>query len=179
MGLKKPKIILRKEWDALPPERNNANYFLYSRDIREVYYSIVLHHSADLANLVQDPKAIIRGIQEEHMRRGYGDIGYHYVIDRQGNVYQGRLLPVRGCHVYRGNTGRMGICVLGNYEAQELKESQQDALVELVAWWAQYLHITSDQILGHCDLNATACPGIHIRSFLPLLKKAVKNKVNI
>jgi peptidoglycan hydrolase-like amidase len=90
-----------------------------------------------------DSKEIISAIYRNHAKqRGWGDIGYHYIIDRQGNIYEARFggNGVRGAHVYDSknctnfNVGTIGISILGNYENTQVPKSAFDSLSKLVGW---------------------------------------------
>ena len=91
------------------------------------------------------PITIIQNIYRYHaVTRGWGDIGYHYIIDYWGNIYEGRYggNGVRGAHTYYDrkcdnfNIGSVGILLMGNYENTELPEVMYKSLVRLVAWIA-------------------------------------------
>lgn len=88
-------------------------------------------------------KEIISAIYRNHAaQRGWGDIGYHYIIDRAGNIYEARFggNGVRGAHVYDSkncenfNVGTIGISILGNYENAQVPQSAFDSLAQLVGW---------------------------------------------
>jgi len=171
----KPDILLRSQWGATLPEYNNPNYRRYIEPIKEVYYGITLHHSAVVTKGTDDIPAMLRLIQAEHLNNGWADCGYHYLVDYNGRIYQGREIFVRGCHVAGGNTGRLGVCALGNYEtAQEPTEELIESLVKLFAWYSNFLTIQNDQIQGHFFYNETACPGQHLIAELPKIKFMVK-----
>ncbi len=91
----------------------------------------------------RDPLEIIQGIYRYHaVTRGWGDIGYHYIIDYWGNIYEGRYggNGVRGAHTYYDkkcdnfNVGTVGILLMGNYEKAQLPEVMYQSLTGLVAW---------------------------------------------
>ncbi len=88
-------------------------------------------------------KEIISAIYRNHSKqRAWGDIGYHYIIDRQGNIYEARFggNGVRGAHVYDSktctnfNVGTIGISILGNYENTQVPKKAFDSLSKLVGW---------------------------------------------
>ncbi len=90
-----------------------------------------------------DEKAIIQSIYRNHAKtRGWGDIGYHYIIDRKGNIYEARFggNGVRGAHIYDSkncrnfNVGTIGITVLGNYDYSQAPEPAFVALAQLTGW---------------------------------------------
>lgn len=94
-------------------------------------------------NKERDPIEIIQAIYRyQSATKGWGDIGYHYIIDYWGNIYEGRYggNGVRGAHTYYDkkcdnfNVGTVGILLMGNYEKAQLPEEMDDSLIKLVAW---------------------------------------------
>ena len=92
-----------------------------------------------------NPLTIIQNIYRYHaVTRGWGDIGYHYIVDYWGNIYEGRYggNGVRGAHTYYDrkcnnfNVGSIGILLMGNYERAELSEVMYKSLIRLVTWLA-------------------------------------------
>lgn len=90
-----------------------------------------------------DSREVIQSIYRSHaMVRGWGDIGYHYIIDRNGAIYEGRYggNGVRGAHVYNSktcqnfNSGTIGITLLGNYGRAEIPTPMFASLAKLVGW---------------------------------------------
>lgn len=92
-----------------------------------------------------NPLTTIQNIYRYHaVTRGWGDIGYHYIIDYWGNIYEGRYggNGVRGAHTYYDrkcdnfNVGSVSVLLMGNYESVELSEQMYKSLIRLVAWIA-------------------------------------------
>ena len=71
--------------------------------------SIVVHHTGGSDS--ETPQ----GIHEYHLSIGFGGVGYHYLITRDGEVWRGRPLWARGAHAKAQNSGRIGIALLGSY----------------------------------------------------------------
>lgn len=152
----------------------------YPEKVRKIF----IHHTATTNNL-DDPAQAIRNIYAWHAtKNGWGDIGYNYIIDRDGNIYEGRFggEGVVGGHVKGANTGSIGIAVLGNYEDTEISEESFAALAKLVAEKAAIHNIDisgSDyfrgkylaNVSGHRDFSATACPGHNIYMKLDRLRE--------
>lgn len=93
----------------------------------------------------QDPVPTIQGIYRFHsVTRGWGDIGYNYIVDQQGRIYEGRYggNGSRGAHVFRSRTkdnfnyGSIGITILGNYGTVEPPAAVYESLARLVGWLA-------------------------------------------
>ena len=189
---KAPKIIDREAWGSRPPK--NAPTPLGET------ISIIIHHAAGYWDGKTPGKRQIQRIQQLHQDdRGWRDIGYHFLVDPLGNIYQGREfmdqthslgdIPVlvSGAHVGGFNTGRIGICLLGNYETGSARTTHkptvksQLAIIQLVAYLIDRYQPTGDPeregeiILGHKDLKSTSCPGKELYEWLDELRESVKD----
>ena len=117
---------------------------------------IVIHHS------VSSPATSVDDIHRWHLARGWSGIGYHYYIDGNGGVWQGRPEWTQGAHAYQdaqheANTDGIGICLGGNFEQVPPTQDQMQALAELILdIRTRYKDIP---VIGHKDVQATACPG--------------------
>lgn len=152
---------------------------------------IVVHHTAVA---VSDDKRsgveMVRAIYQYHAQnRGWGDVGYHYLIDADGQIYEGKSggeYVVAG-HAYCHNVNTIGIALLGNFEVEKPTQDQMKALQWLiddladtydvdVSKNATYHGLTySTPILGHGDLLSTSCPGYYVHATLPQVRTHVKN----
>ena len=99
--------------------------------------------------------------------RGWSDIGYHFLIDRNGKTCPGRPLERVGAHVVGRNTGTIGICLFGGHGSaatdrfpDHYTPAQEDALRTLIADLRQNHAI--DQVTGHNQYAAKACPGFPV-----------------
>lgn len=149
---------------------------------------LVIHHSAG-KNQSDDWPAEVRSIWDYHVNgRGWSDIGYNWLIDPEGNIYEGRSHDAIGAHFCGTNTGTIGICVLGNFMEEAPREQAIAALDTLLSWkacengidpLAHLLHASSGKdlptIIGHRDGCATACPGDWLYPQLPQIRDAVSN----
>jgi len=202
---RKPVVISRQEWGAYSPRNNivcdplrgvcipsypigegiydlecnpHGGYAFYSdlypeKTLAEIYDTIVIHHAGNTNN------PTIINIQKEHFDQGFADIGYHFMVDKNGLIYAGRNIGVRGAHVEGGNSGKIGILVAGDFEpddyvdlpligeikikkepADVLSKTQEQSLENLVDY-LDFLY-TIDLIAGHNHFNTTRCPGINL-----------------
>jgi hypothetical protein len=166
-------IIARSEWGALEPDvqgsveggydaiQNPSGWFEYDTPLPQTLNTIVVHHSA--LPLSDGPFEI----QQKHMNiKGYADVGYHYLIDENGNTYEGRSLNIRGAHTGGYNTGAIGIVMLGNFEETEPTEAQVNSLLQLSQCLRDEYQIT--HIAGHRDFQPeeTVCPGKNLEALL-------------
>jgi N-acetyl-anhydromuramyl-L-alanine amidase AmpD len=103
-------------------------------------------------------------IRQSHLERLHaGDIGYHYVIDRAGNIWQGRDIAFQGAHVRDHNAGNVGVMVLGNFDVQRPTDAQLATLRTTVATLRQAYRVPLGRVYTHKELNPTECPGINLQ----------------
>lgn len=160
----KPLIHARAQWRAELPLRMKAD---------RTKSRFVLHHTAFL---VTDRVKRLRGkaswnasiqharaAQQLHRHvRGWNDVGYHYLIDWEGRVLEGRPLDRLGAHVERHNTGSVGIVLMGDFSRQKPTAKQLAALKSLLRWLSWSLGISPKHIAGHHHMKHTACPGKYL-----------------
>jgi hypothetical protein len=147
----------------------------------------IIHHTATTTNL-DDPEKAIRDIYYwQAISKGWGDIGYNYLIDQQGNIYEGRYGGdgVVGAHAGPGNVGSIGIAILGNYQNDQVPDAVVKSLTALIKMKAAKFGIdpagTSKfrgedlpNVIGHRDVMKTACPGDNLYALLPAIRLAAK-----
>lgn len=99
-------------------------------------------------------------IREWHLARGWKDVGYQYVIERNGTIRCARPIQVPGAHAKGNNHDSIGICVVGNNLDPDEKwdDAQQAGLRRLIE--ALRLVWPELEILAHREVAQTACPGL-------------------
>ncbi len=156
-------------------------------DYPEKVRKIIIHHTATTKDL-NDPEKAIRDIYYYHaISKGWGDIGYNYIIDQKGNIYEGRYGGdgVVGAHAGGGNVGSIGIAVLGNYQSTDVPQKALDALESLIkvkidkygidpTGTSVFRGVNSQNIMGHRDIMATTCPGDKFFALLPSIRSKLK-----
>ncbi|MDD5731419.1 MAG: NBR1-Ig-like domain-containing protein [Patescibacteria group bacterium] len=162
-----PKIISRSEWGA------NESWMTWKPEY-DGPKAFVIHHTAgEEGAKVADQMSVVRNLYYGHaVSYGWGDIGYNYVIDVNGSIYEGRSGGggVIAGHTLGYNSGTIGIVLIGDYNVRNLETAQYDALINLIAYKSFQYGInptgqvylknkTIPTIVGHKDLNATSCPG--------------------
>ena len=176
-----PPIVSRLSWGANEAIRRNQPS--YADSVRFA----VIHHTAGTNRYSRDEAAaIVRGIQLYHVRsNGWNDIGYNFLVDRFGTVYEGRFggmeRNVIGAHARGFNTGSTGIAVLGTHGGAPPSRAAMEAVAKLVAWRLDLAHVDPTGIFtfisggserfrsgvpvllravaGHRDSGFTDCPG--------------------
>ncbi|MEK7528197.1 MAG: SpoIID/LytB domain-containing protein [Patescibacteria group bacterium] len=140
----------------------------YAKDVK----FIVIHHTASVKNL-DNPEVAIQNIYNYHsVGRRWGDIGYNYIIDQHGNIYEGRQGGDRviGGHALPLNKVSVGIAVLGDFQEEEIPAPVMRSLLALTSSLAKKYKINSEgsttykdvvykNINGHRDSDNTTCPG--------------------
>jgi len=121
--------------------------------------TLVIHHSSSGKNTT------IEQINEWHKARGFPmsmlsfNVGYHYVILWDGEVIQTRRDNETGCHTVP-NDGKLGICVVGNFQNEKMSVAQLDSLISLVNRLKLLYNI--QDVKGHREFNRTECPGVEL-----------------
>lgn len=188
MSVEAPTLVTRSKWDAKPYNGRSSGMSSYEY--------IVIHYSAgDLAADLDAGKRRVREIQVYHQTK-WSDIGYHFLIDSVGNVYQGRpfiddkpLASVPklalGAHVKKQNSGKIGICLLGCFHPayderpcfDEIPTTMMDATVGLASFLCQAYKMDSERIRGHRDFLSTSCPGDILYAQLPSIRNRVQDRL--
>ena len=153
---------------------------------------LIVHHSAG-TNVATDWAAIVRAIWDFHVNvNGWADIGYNWLIDPNGVLYEGRGDNRLGAHFCGTNGGTMGVCVLGDFTTLFPQEAALNTLVQLLSWkicdigvdpLGTAFHassgLTLHRISGHRDGCATQCPGNTFYPFLPSIRMDVADYIGL
>lgn len=178
-----PDYVDRQSWGASLSLTNTA-----SRSQTNVTHMFV-HHSAGQTNSA-DFAAVVRSYYILHTQtNGWADIGYNWLVDGNGVVYQGRafasngFIDVIGAHTGGSNTNSMGVCVIGHYSSVMPTQNAINSLLRVLAWKAndkgidvrvRNTHPFTGRnyytISGHRDGSATECPGQRLYNYLPTLR---------
>ena len=176
-----PPIVPRSSWGA--DEKIRRGPPVYTSAVR---FAIVHHTAGRNGYSRAEAAAIVKGVQLFHVQgNGWNDIGYNFLVDRFGTIYEGRYggidRNVVGAHAQGFNTGSVGIALLGNYEGVSPAPAAQDAIAQLIAWRLDLAHadptafltflsggsdryasgvpVLLNGVSGHRDTGFTACPG--------------------
>jgi hypothetical protein len=185
-----PHIVTRAEWGA----DESLGDTCWSPKYGTRFDAVIVHHTAGSNDYTKAQAAsVVRGILAYHtISRGWCDIGYNFLIDRYGTVYEGRAggirQPVRGAHAGNYNLNTTGISLMGNFDIASPTRTMEHSLVQLIAWRLgtayhgayghPYLYDGRfDRISGHRDVMQTACPGRYVYAWLPTLRKRVERRL--
>lgn len=131
---------------------------------------VTLHHvgSAEPLRAEDDPRQKLQGLQAWGERdRNWWDVPYHYLIDLEGRIYEGRDWRYMGeTNTTYDPAGHFLISIIGNYERQEPTQAQIESIADLMAWAVTWFDVPLDRIGGHYNYADTGCPGRHLRKYL-------------
>jgi uncharacterized protein YgiM (DUF1202 family) len=182
-----PPIISREAWGADERYRHEdqklSKPIIWPPEYQTVEH-VIIHHSA--TPNFQDPLTTVRSIYYYHaVERGWGDIGYNYLVDWQGNVYEGRVGGdnVIGGHAFEYSHGSSGICTIGNFMTVEPTAEALAALIWITAWVGRFLDPFGEapfheqpsfpSIGGHRDCYPEGCPGDMLYADLNYIRNSV------
>jgi hypothetical protein len=194
----RPVVVSRREWGADESLRKGHPSFAPTTRIS-------VHHTVT-PNDDPDPASTVRAILAYHTQgNGWDDIGYNFLIDAQGRIYEGRWARdyqpgetptgedrqgngVTGAHTGTDNPGTLGVALLGDFRSVAPWSAAIDSLQALLAGEADRHHIdplattawsTGERstIIGHRDATATACPGDQLYAALPAVRQAVADRL--
>ena len=176
-----PPLLGREAWGANEAIRREAPRYAPS-----VQFALVHHTAGSNSYTASQSAAIVRGIEIYHVQgNGWNDIGYNFLVDKYGQVFEGRYggmtRPVIGAHSEGFNTGSTGVAVLGTYGSAAPSAAARTALANLLAWRLDVAHVDPLSTLtwvsggnarfasgvpvmlravsGHRDTGFTTCPG--------------------
>lgn len=153
-------IVSQKDWGGSP--------FSDTARLHSIS-SITLHHGGELYKGDKPTPEYLRQFQEWcRTEKKWVDIPYHYLVDLEGRVFEGRAIRYAGdTNTKYDPAGHALICVLGNYEIQEPTIEQLENVASLMAHVAATYAVPLDRIKGHRDVaDSTVCPGQNLYQYL-------------
>lgn len=195
-GYPKPTVISREVW-CTDPACDYSDGLEY-----EPVSHLIVHHTVS-SNSSGDWAAVVRAIWYFHtFTRGWGDIGYNYLVDMNGVLYEGHLGgdDVIGTHAGGANAGTMALALIGTFTEPnqnppgiEPPSPMLDSAAELLSWKADQNDIDVydagylpnidwglPKLMGHRDVyGTTVCPGDQAHELLPSLREEVASRIQI
>lgn len=170
-SVSRPAIVRRSQWDPsnqCAPRRSPS----VARDARVMF----VHHTVNPNNYsAARAREMVLNICLYHRNtRGWSDIGYNFLVDRYGAIYEGRAggmdRAVVGAHTGGYNSGSFGVSFLGTHSTTAPTSAARNALVSIGAWKMDVHDIdpygrssingrTFNNVSGHRDAGSTSCPG--------------------
>ena len=193
-----PSIISRAQWGANPAYLN-----LPCPGVAPDLKMAFVHHTDTTNSYTKSQSAgVVRGIYAYHTNsRGYCDIAYNFLIDKYGQIFEGRsggiTNNVIGAHTGGYNYESVGVALLGNYSSARPSSAMLTALTNLLAWRLDVAHVPPtgivtmrtgegndhrapgtlvnfNRIAGHRDASYTSCPGSYVYSDMTWIRNRVK-----
>jgi hypothetical protein len=192
-----PLLIDREAWGANEAiRRAPPNY------AAALQFALVHHTAGTNSYTASQSAAIVRGIEVYHVKgNGWNDIGYNFLVDKYGQVFEGRYggvdKPVIGAHAEGFNTGSVGVAMLGTYGSSAPPAVARTALANLLAWRLDIAHVDPKSTLtwvsggnarfasgvpvfiravsGHRDTGFTTCPGAALYAQLDAIARQAES----
>ncbi|WP_345658321.1 peptidoglycan recognition protein family protein [Streptomyces siamensis] len=190
----RPHIVTRRGWGADESLRESG--FVYTKKVKAAF----VHHTASGNNYsCSQAPSVIRSIYRYHVKSsGWRDIGYNFLVDKCGNIYEGRAggvtKAVMGAHTLGFNSNSMGIAVIGSFDSSKPPAAAVTGIAKLTAWklglfganprgktylksgggnlYRKGKNVRLNVISGHRDGFATDCPGQKLYGKLGSARKA-------
>ncbi len=179
----KPVIYSRAQWGADESDRDASSLHYF-----EVHAGFV-HHTVNANDYSRaEVPGILRSIYAYHTKsRGWSDVGYNFLVDRFGRIWEGRYggvdRPVVGAHTLGYNDDAFAMSAIGNFELVQPPQVMIEAYAALFAWKLSLHGVTATStkqfvtsrnfqaINGHRDAASTACPGKYLYAKIPEIRR--------
>ncbi|WIM93684.1 N-acetylmuramoyl-L-alanine amidase [Actinoplanes oblitus] len=190
-----PAYVSRKGWSA---DETIVGPINVATEVKALWVHHTVHTQDANAYTCDQSAAIVRGIQIYDVRsNGWSDLGYNYMVDKCGTLFEGRRggveAPVVGAHTIGFNTGYAAVAVLGDYRTATSNDAIETTIAQLAAArlgkygynpsstatfvagstnskFRQGATVTVPRLSGHRDMDATVCPGDNLYSRLPAIR---------
>ncbi|MEU7024226.1 N-acetylmuramoyl-L-alanine amidase [Streptomyces sp. NPDC046203] len=131
----RPRVVTRAEWGADESEVTEPAIYLPAGRIKAAF----VHHTDSRPYECSQSASIIQGILDYHVRvEGWRDIGYNFLVDKCGTIYEGRKggidQPVHGAHTYGWNAQTTGIAVIGDFSAEGAPQAALASVARIIAY---------------------------------------------
>lgn len=178
-----PRVFSRAEWGCPEPDSSPG----FPPEYRPLG-RVIVHHTAAAVS-PSSSAAAIRSIWQYHTyTNGWGDIGYNYLVDLNGNTFQGRYYnqayaqsvnqEVVGAHAFGNNYGTIGIATLGNFTDQGVSSAMVNSVGQIAGYKAMTHNFNPGDganLVGHRDVGQTNCPGNNMYANLSTVRAVASN----
>jgi hypothetical protein len=155
-------VIPRREWTSSGPILSLINPM-------NGINRITVHHSAIISSTVgskADAARMMDNVRRGHTSQGWADIGYHYVIDPSGRIWEGRPIQYQGAHVKENNEHNLGVMCMGNFDVERPTPEMLQSLDMFVADRMRAYNISVSRVYTHQEIKPTACPGRNLQGYM-------------
>jgi hypothetical protein len=198
----RPSVVTRSGWGA--DESLSGSWPETSKELKAIY----VHHTAGTNSYRESQSAaLVRGIYAYHTKsRGWPDIGYQFLVDKYGNIFQGRKdarvdNPI-GAQAGGYNTGTIGVSAMGNFDTARPTSALLTAMAKVIAWKSYQYRIDPKgtttlltggstgsgtrakpgtkvkvpTVLMHRTTNETACPGRYLAEKMGTIRSGAASR---
>ena len=146
-------LVPRSAWTSQPIKGNNNPMGSVTR--------LTVHHTGEHGSWSDLPDTeIIQRIEAYHRNeKNWAAIGYHYLVGKDGRIYEGRPVMYQGAHVSTQNENNLGISVIGDFMNHLPSERQLASLSTFLNDQRRKYGVGLGRVYGHRDLHASLCPG--------------------
>ncbi|MBA8827546.1 hypothetical protein FHX42_004942 [Saccharopolyspora lacisalsi] len=188
-----PPVVSRSAWGA------DESAMIWTPEYTTITKAATVHHTAETNDYTcAQSAAIVRGVYHYHaVELGWGDIGYHALVDKCGTIFAGRTdglgRNVVGGHTSGFNKGNFGVAVLGSYDKVAPTPAALKAVADIAGWklavngvdprgrtsmvagkgtlFPEGTRVKMPTIFGHRRVNDTVCPGDKLYEKLPFIRE--------
>ena len=161
-------LVSRDEWGALPAKGNCEPMNGVS--------AITVHHTTEHGLTTKSDIDAVRAIARNHRNvNGWADVGYHFLVGRDGKVYEGRAIDLQGAHCGGvNNKHNVGVSLIGDFTRHEPSGIQEAALIAVLAELREKYNVPKSKLFGHGELpnTNTQCPGEAMLGWLHRYKQS-------
>ena len=160
-------IVKRSAWTDLPVKGNNNPMGTVTR--------ITIHHTGEHGNWADLPDTeIVQRIEKYHRNeKEWAAIGYHFLVGKDGRIYEGRPARYQGAHVSTQNENNLGISVIGDFTDRLPSDRQLSALTSFLNDQRRLYGVGKSRVYGHRDLHASLCPGAILYAWVKRYKASL------
>jgi hypothetical protein len=158
-----PGVISRSAWTRAKPKFWDTNPMAGINRITVHHDGMTPFNSTSQSAAAQR----LENIRRAHVSsNGWADVGYHFVIDPGGRVWEARPLSLQGAHVKYNNEHNLGVMMMGNYDQQSPTSAASKMLDDFVSAMMRKYRVPVGRVFTHQEMRPTACPGRSLQRWM-------------